>query len=307
MLVDPRTQAGAAYVAVLLAVLIGATLLGILAVSAVRRSPETGRALLGKWLTWVVLATIFALAAFAGPLGAAVFAALVAVVAVREYAALVDLPRTHRAVLSAAAVITIGLALGGPTALLAGVPIFLFVGMLLPVVRGDVRRAMRDLAFGALGFAYLPVLLGHAVLMETELTAGPQLLFATGAAVAFSDIGAYIVGRTFGRTPLAPTLSPNKTREGIVGNVLGAAIGYALLLPILPAALWPAVAVLPFVVALAAIWGDLFESALKREFGTKDASAWLPGFGGLLDRIDSFILVVPLAYYVLAAAGAARA
>jgi phosphatidate cytidylyltransferase len=204
-------------------------------------------------------------------------------------------------------VTTVGAALAGSGSLLAGVPLFLFLGMLLPVVRGDVRRAMRDLAFGALGFAYLPVLLGHAVLLVVEFEAGPQLLFATGSAVAFSDIGAYIVGRTFGRTPLAPSLSPNKTREGVLGNLLGAAAGYALFLPIVPPQVWPAFAVLPVAVALAAIWGDLFQSALKREFGMKDAGTWLPGFGGLLDRIDSFVLVVPVTYYVLAALGGFRA
>ena len=61
------------------------------------------------------------------------------------------------------------------------------------------------------------------------------------------------------------------------------------------------------IVALGAVWGDLFESALKREFGEKDAGSWLPGFGGLLDRIDSLILVVPLVYYLFRAAGLLRA
>jgi phosphatidate cytidylyltransferase len=57
--------------------------------------------------------------------------------------------------------------------------------------------------------------------------------------------------------------------------------------------------VLPVVVALGSIWGDLLESVIKREFEVKDAGAWLPGFGGLLDRIDSLIIVVPLVFYVL--------
>jgi phosphatidate cytidylyltransferase len=60
-------------------------------------------------------------------------------------------------------------------------------------------------------------------------------------------------------------------------------------------------AVLPFVIGFGAVWGDLVESGIKREFGAKDAGGWLPGFGGLLDRIDSLILVVPLATYALRA------
>jgi phosphatidate cytidylyltransferase len=67
--------------------------------------------------------------------------------------------------------------------------------------------------------------------------------------------------------------------------------------------LWVLVTLLPIVIALGAIWGDLLESSIKREFGVKDAGTWLPGFGGLLDRIDSLIIVVPLAFYFLRVAG----
>ena len=56
---------------------------------------------------------------------------------------------------------------------------------------------------------------------------------------------------------------------------------------------------LPTVIALGAVWGDLVESAMKREFGAKDTGTWMPGFGGLLDRIDSLVLVAPLTYYFL--------
>ena len=106
--------------------------------------------------------------------------------------------------------------------------------MLLPVLFPDIRSAVRHLAFGALAFGYLPLLLGHAVLIVDDLTGGAGILFATGVAVAFSDIGAYVTGRTFGRHPLAPTISPNKTVEGLAGNLVGAVIGYAIFLPVLP-------------------------------------------------------------------------
>ena len=118
-------------------------------------------------------------------------------------------------------------------------------------------------------------------------------------ACAFSDVGAFVVGRTFGRTLLAPRLSPNKTREGVIGNVIGAAVGLTLFLP----ALVPTFGV-PFVVALVplvaagSLWGDLLESAAKREAGVKDAGRWLPGFGGILDRIDSLLITVALGYWI---------
>jgi phosphatidate cytidylyltransferase len=303
LLTDPRLQPGSGYVALVLAALLVATLVAILAVPALRPGLDRGP-LLRKWLTWAVLAPVFALACLSGPAAVALFVTVLGLLAGREYVSLVGLPRTHALVLGVATLVGGLLALGGTTPLLAVVPFFLFVGMLLPVVARDVSRGMRDLAFGALGFAYLPLLLAHAVLMVRDLASGAQLLLATGVAIAFSDIGAYLVGRTVGRHPLSAALSPNKTIEGVAGNVIGAAVGYLLFLPVLPAALSPLILILPLVVAFAAVWGDLFESALKREFGQKDAGAWLPGFGGLLDRIDSFILVVPVSYYVIRAADA---
>src|SRR5918998_6853566 len=116
VLVSPFAQPGAPYVAVLLATLIAVALAAILVHAWLRRPPGGPAPLLRKWLTWAILAPVFALAAFAGPLATAVFAAVVAAVAVREYATLVDLPRTHRTLLVGASIATIGLALGGPTA-----------------------------------------------------------------------------------------------------------------------------------------------------------------------------------------------
>jgi phosphatidate cytidylyltransferase len=134
------------------------------------------------------------------------------------------------------------------------------------------------------------------------------LLFAALAvACAGSDVGAFIVGRRFGRTPLAPGLSPNKTREGVIGNLIGAAVGLAPFLVLLRPSFEPiAIAVLVILVAVGALWGDLLESAVKREVGVKDAARWLPGFGGILDRIDSLLLVVPLVYWALRIADVAR-
>jgi phosphatidate cytidylyltransferase len=118
--------------------------------------------------------------------------------------------------------------------------------------------------------------------------------------VALSDNGAFAVGKLLGRHHLSPKLSPNKTWEGVAGNVLGAYLGTALMGFALP----PEhhgflLLLLPPIIAVGSLWGDLFESAIKREAGVKDAGTWLPGFGGLLDRIDSMILVAPLSYYFL--------
>jgi phosphatidate cytidylyltransferase len=227
----------------------------------------------------------------------AILMTLFALEATREWGSLLELPQRHRAILSAYAAIAMGLALFGATALLATIPLLLLIAMLQPVLRADTQRGMRDLAFGALGFAYLPLLLSFGVLMVRDIPDGAALLFATGATASASDIGAYIVGKSLGGRRLAPSLSPNKTVAGLLGNAAGALLAVVILRPTLPDAGPMALVLLAAVVAVGSVWGDLFSSAVKREAGVKDAGAWLPGFGGILDRIDSFILSVPLVYY----------
>jgi phosphatidate cytidylyltransferase len=154
----------------------------------------------------------------------------------------------------------------------------------------------------------IPGLLVHGVALAVERgQLGVTLFVALAVACAGSDVGAFIVGRRFGRTPLAPVLSPTKTREGVVGNVLGAGVGLAPFAGLLAPDFEPqALLVIVALVAVGSLWGDLFESAVKREAGVKDAARWLPGFGGILDRIDSLLLVVPLVYWAMRVADVAR-
>jgi phosphatidate cytidylyltransferase len=174
-------------------------------------------------------------------------------------------------------------------------------GIIWPVIRADPERAMRDLGFAAVGCIVIPGMLAHGVGLVTERGAiGAATFVALACGAAGSDVGAFVVGRRFGRTPLAPRLSPSKTRAGVVGNVIGAGVGVLPFAPVLVPAFGPAfVALLVPIVAVGAVWGDLLESAAKREAGLKDAGSWLPGFGGILDRIDSLLIVLPLAYWAL--------
>jgi phosphatidate cytidylyltransferase len=107
-----------------------------------------------------------------------------------------------------------------------------------------------------------------------------------------TDIGAYFVGRAFGRAKLAPTISPNKTVAGLYGGMAGASVlagGWALLTNLG----WPLLVLAPLF-ALAAQAGDLFESWMKRRAGVKDSANWLPGHGGFLDRLDGLVPVAVL-------------
>jgi phosphatidate cytidylyltransferase len=183
------------------------------------------------------------------------------------------------------------------------VPGVVAAGFLWPVLRPDPTRGARDLAHAALGAIYLPTLLAHApALVRDRGETGAALFVGLALATAASDVGAYVVGRQFGRTKLAPTLSPGKTQAGVVGNVIGAAVALAIVTPALVGHLphgAVTIALLVPVVAVGSVWGDLFESAIKREAQVKDAGSLLPGFGGILDRIDSLLIVLPLAYWLL--------
>jgi phosphatidate cytidylyltransferase len=307
LLVDPRTTPGAGYIVAALAILAAVSLVAVGSFAVVRRGGAAPRTLLARWLTWLVIATVWAGACLSGPLAVSLLMTACALVGLREFGQLTELPASHRALLAIGAIIGGALALAGAAALMAMIPLLLLVGIVQPVVAADIRHGIRHLAFGALGFGYLPLLLGHGTLIARDVAGGGSILFVLGVAVAFSDIGAYVAGRTFGRHPLAPQLSPHKTVEGLAGNLAGAALGLALFIPVLPPLPVAVLVALPPLVAVGAVWGDLFESALKREFGTKDAGTWLPGFGGLLDRIDSLILVLPLGYYGLRAAGLVHA
>ncbi|HET9334960.1 MAG TPA: phosphatidate cytidylyltransferase [Sphingomicrobium sp.] len=121
---------------------------------------------------------------------------------------------------------------------------------------------------------------------------GFDLLIWVFLVVWATDIGAYFAGRAIGGPKLAPSISPNKTIAGLVGGVVSAALlaGVWVYYVRLPAILlWLAV-----IFAVAAQLGDLFESGLKRRAGIKDSGTWLPGHGGLLDRLDGLVPVAVL-------------
>jgi phosphatidate cytidylyltransferase len=151
----------------------------------------------------------------------------------------------------------------------------------------------------------LMALVGLAVLVPTGLAMldlrqdHPWWLLGMMSLVWVADIAAYFTGRKFGKTKLAPSISPGKTWEGVVGAILGVSVCVTLAWSLSPYtehyAFLPSVLIASWCWVGLAVVGDLFESAIKRQAGVKDSGALLPGHGGLLDRIDALTSTLPLA------------
>ena len=146
---------------------------------------------------------------------------------------------------------------------------------------------------------YLGVLGGHLVLLR-EVDEGQRWLLVLLGTVFATDTGAYAIGRLFGRHKMAPQISPKKTWEGAVGGyAFGAAAGVAAPLLLDLDATNLTIALIAAGAPIAAISGDLVESALKRRLGVKDMSNLLPGHGGFLDRLDSLLFAGPWIYWIV--------
>lgn len=135
-------------------------------------------------------------------------------------------------------------------------------------------------------------------LRVTEFARGAWVVLYVMAVTWTTDAGAYFVGMRFGKTPLAPRLSPKKTREGAVGGIIFATLMSLLWGTWIHLPWWHCLVLGPVIGALGQI-GDLAESALKRDLGIKDFGGVLPGHGGVLDRFDSLLFTAPVAYYYL--------
>lgn len=172
------------------------------------------------------------------------------------------------------------------------------VAILLWRVSDGVSGAARDVNAGLLVAAYPSLLAGFSSLMLAPAD-GAWRIFAFIATTVASDVGGYAVGVLAGRHPMAPTISPKKSWEGLLGSVAFCmVVGAACVHFPLHGEWWIGV-VLGVVVAVAATLGDLAESTIKRDLGVKDMSNILPGHGGVMDRIDSVVVVAPVAWAVL--------
>jgi phosphatidate cytidylyltransferase len=187
-------------------------------------------------------------------------------------------------------------AVGGTLSIEAALLIFLFGSVVLGLL---TRRPLHDvlpaIAIGSAALLFVVLPFSYIVRLDELEPVGRQLVLFTLVLVWAGDMLAYFVGKSLGRVPMAPALSPKKTWEGALGNILASMIVAVLF------AKWMQTDVITLLVIaaganIAGQAGDLIESAYKRGAAVKDSGGLLPGHGGMLDRIDSLILASPVVW-----------
>jgi phosphatidate cytidylyltransferase len=193
-----------------------------------------------------------------------------------------------------------------PELLILTVALFLIFVLITQMFRfqKDFSKMLTGIGVTVLGVLYVAFLGGFIIAMRSgfETSAVPYLstkllafFFTVGMG---ADVGAYYIGKTFGKRKLIPKVSPNKTWEGAIGGLvlssIFAAVASFWFFPELPVKFSIPLAI---VLTVVGILGDLAESAMKRGSNVKDAASILPGHGGLLDRLDSLLFSAPILYY----------
>ena len=187
-------------------------------------------------------------------------------------------------------------AAGGALSIEAALLIFIFGCVSLGLsTRRPLHEVLPAVAISAAGILFVALPFSYIVRLNEIDQVGRQLVLFTLVLIWAGDMLAYFVGKGLGRLPLAPALSPKKTWEGAVGNVIA-----SLLVGVLFARWMQMEVTILLVIAgvanIAGQAGDLIESAYKRGAAVKDSGALLPGHGGMLDRIDSLILSAPVVW-----------
>lgn len=259
-------------------------------------------------LTGVVVAPVVLLAVIAGGIWFTLVALLVAVVAVIEFYMLASNRLSQGSTLvgvPAVVVTVLAFHFGEPLLLVAALVVCMAVTFVLEMARHrDVRRSLIQVGMTLAGVVYIGLPAGFLITLRaipggTVISTGIMWILLILCVTWGTDIFAYVGGRLWGKTPLAPKISPKKTREGAIVGVIGGIVPALILLAVTGNF---GVATILFTVfgPLVAIVGDLFESALKRYFQVKDSHVagldLLPGHGGILDRIDALLLVSAFAY-----------
>ncbi|MGH7143007.1 MAG: phosphatidate cytidylyltransferase [Planctomycetota bacterium] len=180
--------------------------------------------------------------------------------------------------------------------------LFICIRQILTGVTQDFIARTARIFFGVLLFVFCLSHMAYLLAKDVEFPHlppfGRQMLLFLVFLTEMNDVCAFTFGKLFGKHKMAPTVSPNKTWEGFAGGVICVTIGGGLLHFLTPFHLIPAMA-LGTLIGLAGVLGDLCTSAIKRDIGVKDASDFIPGHGGVMDRVNSLTFATPLFFHAV--------
>jgi phosphatidate cytidylyltransferase len=257
---------------------------------------------------WWIMAAIFILSVSIGPGGSVVLFGVVSLLALREFVTLAPTtPGDHRTFFWAFFVVTpvqyylVWIGWYGLFSILIPVYVSIFLAV-RTTLAGDTERFLERTAIGFWGLMICVYFVSHVPALLTLRITGYEnrtatLLFFLVLVVQLSDVLQYVWGKTLGRHPVAPSISPNKTWEGLAGGIGCASAACAGIWWATPFSFVEA-AVLSLVVTLTGFAGGLIMSAIKRDRGVKDYGTLIGGHGGVLDRIDSLCFSAPVFFHL---------
>ena len=258
---------------------------------------------------WWVICGVFVLALLVGRFGSVILFGLVSFLALREF---ITLTPTHRGdhrtlfwiffIFTPIQYLLVAMKWYGLFTIFIPVYAFLFIPLRSAIV-GDTERFLERMAKIQFGLMICVYCLSYApALMMLEIDGhaaqSSKLLLFLVLIVELSDVLQYVFGKTLGRHPIAPRVSPNKTLEGFIGGVLAATLIGTLLWRVTPFRPWQA-GLLSLAITLAGFAGGLCMSAIKRDRGVKDFGTMIPGHGGIMDRLDSLCYAAPVFFHLI--------
>lgn len=260
---------------------------------------------------WLMGSIFFAAIAISGG-WSYVMIALLCYLALKEYFTLLPTQMADRGALfwAYAAIVVQFVLIYIPwwTMFLLFIPVYVFllicIRQILTGVTQDFIGRTARIFFGVMLFVYCLSHLAYLLAKDIEPEAvhlppfGRQLVLFLVFLTEMNDICAFTFGKLFGKHKMAPKVSPNKTWEGFIGGIVCVTIGGGLLSFLTPFHVLPA-ALLGTMIGLAGVLGDLCTSAIKRDMGVKDASQFIPGHGGVMDRVNSLTFSTPLFFHVV--------
>jgi phosphatidate cytidylyltransferase len=247
-----------------------------------------------------VIGPLFVVAVFIGGFVAFLLATFVVVQGCSEFVRIASIDRRYAYLLI----------LGGEVGLLVAalardffgfLPFGFFIALtLVPILSGRITDAHRQVADTLVGYVFVALPMAYIVLVKSAEPWGLNFLVIVTVSVALSDIAAYASGSALRGRKLMPRVDPTKTWGGVLGNLVGAAVGVGWLWVAVPED-WSiaAVVVLVLVIAFGSVWADLTGSFIQRAFRTEVRSTMLLGYGGVLSRVDSLLITFPLSYFAL--------